>query len=112
MPSYAVILPAAGKSSRFQDPHYKKPFAILDGRAVWLHSVERFLSRDDVKQVIVCVAPDDRERIFRPFVSDKGAGTGLGLAISRELAEALGGDLTLRSAMGRGSRFELRLPSQ
>ena len=55
--------------------------------------------------------PDDRDRVFRPFVSVNGGGTGLGLAIC-ELAQALGGDLTLDSVMGRGSRFELRLPSR
>ena len=55
------------------------------------------------------IPPDDRDRVFRPFVSENG--TGLGLAISRELAQALGGDLTLTSVVGRGSRFELRLPS-
>jgi signal transduction histidine kinase len=55
------------------------------------------------------IPPDDRDRVFRPFVSQNG--TGLGLAISRELAQALGGDLTLTSVVGRGSRFELRLPS-
>jgi signal transduction histidine kinase len=54
----------------------------------------------------------DRERVFRPFVSDNGSGTGLGLAISRELAQALGGDLRLDSALGRGSRFELSLPAR
>ena len=40
---FAVILPAAGRSSRFADKNYKKPFAPLGGRAVWLHSAERFL---------------------------------------------------------------------
>ena len=39
MPRFAVILPAAGKSSRFHDRE-KKPFANLDGRAVWLRSAE------------------------------------------------------------------------
>ena len=58
------------------------------------------------------IAPGDRDRVFRPFVSDTGGGSGLGLAISRELAQALGGDLTLDSVVGRGSRFELRLPSR
>jgi len=58
------------------------------------------------------IPPGDRDRVFRPFVSENGGGTGLGLAISRELAQALGGDLTLDSVMGRGSRFELRLPSR
>jgi signal transduction histidine kinase len=54
----------------------------------------------------------DRERVFRPFVSENGEGTGLGLAISLELAHALGGDLQLDSALGHGSRFELRLPAR
>ena len=59
------------------------------------------------------IAPEDRERIFRPFFSaDESQGTGLGLAIARELAHALGGELELRSAVGRGSLFELRLPAR
>lgn len=69
MPRFAVILPAAGKSSRYRDPHYKKPFAPLANRPVWLHSAERFVNRDDVKQVIVIVSPEDRE----PFHSKFGA---------------------------------------
>ena len=65
--TFAVILPAAGKSSRFHDKHYKKPFAILSQRAVWLHAAEKFLNRDDVKQVLVVVAPDDREDFLSKF---------------------------------------------
>jgi 2-C-methyl-D-erythritol 4-phosphate cytidylyltransferase len=67
MAKFAVILPAAGRSSRFRDPHYKKPFAVLAGRAVWLHSAERFLNRSDVKQVIVVIAAEDREEFSRKF---------------------------------------------
>ena len=48
MPRFAVILPAAGKSSRFRDRD-KKPFSNLDGRAVWLRSAELFVSRDLVR---------------------------------------------------------------
>ena len=61
MAKFAVILAAAGRSSRFRDKHYKKPFAPLGGRAVWLHSAERFLGRDDVSQVILVISPEDRE---------------------------------------------------
>lgn len=67
MATYAVILAAAGRSSRFRDQHYKKPFAPLSGRAVWLHSAEKFLARDDVKQVVVVVASEDRAEFNRKF---------------------------------------------
>ena len=70
MAKFAVILPAAGKSSRFKDKHYKKPFALLGGRAVWLHSAERFLNRDDVVQTILVIAADDREYFDFKFSSN------------------------------------------
>ena len=56
------------------------------------------------------VAPDDRSRIFEPFVSDDMNGTGLGLPIARELALALGGRIELESRLGSGSCFRLVLP--
>jgi len=67
MPTFGVILAAAGQSSRFQDAHYKKPFAPLAGRPVWMHSAEKFLERDDVKQVVIVVSPDDREAFLEKF---------------------------------------------
>ena len=57
------------------------------------------------------IGPEERERIFRPFWSRAGEGTGLGLPIALELAHALGGELMLESQLGKGSRFELRLPA-
>jgi two-component system OmpR family sensor kinase len=54
---------------------------------------------------------EERERIFRPFWSRDGRGTGLGLAIANELAQALGGRIDLETEVGRGSTFELVLPS-
>jgi 2-C-methyl-D-erythritol 4-phosphate cytidylyltransferase len=67
MSTFAVILLAAGRSTRFRDPNYKKPFAPLGGRAVWLHSAERFLNRKDVKQVIVVIDAADHEDFGRMF---------------------------------------------
>ena len=49
--------------------------------------------------------------IFKPFVSSKGArGTGLGLPVSRKVLREHGGDLTVQSQIGVGSKFTLRLP--
>jgi signal transduction histidine kinase len=56
------------------------------------------------------IAPQERERIFRPFWSGDGGGTGLGLTIASELALALGGRLEVESEPGHGSRFVLVLP--
>jgi len=67
MPRFGVILAAAGQSSRFEDANYKKPFAPLAGRPVWLHSAEKFTDRDDVKQVVVVVSPDDRQAFVEKF---------------------------------------------
>ncbi|MBN2217484.1 MAG: 2-C-methyl-D-erythritol 4-phosphate cytidylyltransferase [Pirellulales bacterium] len=65
-----MILPAAGSSSRFKDPHYKKPFAPLANRAVWIHSAERFLNRGDVVQVILVIAKADRDDFNFKFASN------------------------------------------
>jgi signal transduction histidine kinase len=62
--------------------------------------------------------PSDRlASVFEPFVQvdrDQQAasreGVGLGLAIARELARAMGGDLTAESEVGKGSTFRLELP--
>lgn len=67
MSTFAVILLAAGRSTRFRDPNYKKPFAPLGGRAVWLHSAERFLNRKDVKQLLVVIDAEDHEDFSRKF---------------------------------------------
>jgi 2-C-methyl-D-erythritol 4-phosphate cytidylyltransferase len=66
MARFAVILPAAGRSSRFRDKE-KKPLALLDGRAVWLRSAELFVTRDDVCQCLIVVAMEDQEVFRRRF---------------------------------------------
>ena len=58
------------------------------------------------------ISPEHLARVFEPFFTtkDKGRGTGLGLAISRSIIAELGGELTVKSELGAGSRFVVRLP--
>jgi len=58
----AAIICAAGASSRFGGKR-KKAFVDVTGRAVFLRSVELFSNRDDVKQVLLGIAPEDEELV-------------------------------------------------
>jgi 2-C-methyl-D-erythritol 4-phosphate cytidylyltransferase len=57
-----VIICAAGASKRFGGKR-KKPFVDVEGRAVFLRSVEIFSSREDVKQILLAIAPEDEELV-------------------------------------------------
>ena len=56
--------------------------------------------------------PPDRAKLFEPYVTSKPRGSGLGLAICRQLAEAHGYALQVRSRVGAGTRFALHIPSR
>jgi len=58
------------------------------------------------------IAPADLARVFDPFFTTKpvGKGTGLGLAISYEIVQRHGGEIEVRSELGRGTVFSVWLP--
>ena len=71
MTKFAVIIPAAGRGERFGGSE-KKTFAKLDGRPVFLRSVELFIHRDDVCQTILAVAPEDVGTMKSQFGANLG----------------------------------------
>ena len=69
MTKFAVILAAAGRSERFGSQHNKKVFTLLGNRPLWMYAAEAFSKRDDVGQIILVIAPEDREIFADKFAA-------------------------------------------
>jgi CheY-like chemotaxis protein/HPt (histidine-containing phosphotransfer) domain-containing protein/anti-sigma regulatory factor (Ser/Thr protein kinase) len=73
--------------------------------------------RFDMKDTGIGIPKDRQEAIFESFTQADGSttrkfgGTGLGLTITKQLAELLGGELTVTSELGKGSVFSLTIPA-
>jgi PAS domain S-box-containing protein len=81
---------------------------------VWIHT------RNEDSTVLIEVAdsgpgilPEDRERIFEPFVTTKGVGegTGLGLFVCRNIVRDFSGKVTVGDRPGGGALFRVELPA-
>ena len=75
------------------------------------------VGRLEGEQVVLTVADsgvgmDQRtlEQLFTPFFTTKSDGTGLGLVSCRRIVEGLGGQISVHSVPGEGTRFDVRLP--
>jgi signal transduction histidine kinase/CheY-like chemotaxis protein len=71
----------------------------------------------DVRDTGIGLTPDQLDGLFQEFAqatvstAREYGGTGLGLALSRQLCRMMGGDITVTSEVGVGTRFTVRLPS-
>lgn len=90
------------------------------GGRVWVEcDSEAERVRIHVRDTGIGIPAEQLERIFEAFVQldqqpedPSSRGVGLGLAISRDLARAMGGELTATSAPGQGSVFTIELPAE
>ncbi|HNF14577.1 MAG TPA: ATP-binding protein, partial [Leptospiraceae bacterium] len=86
---------------------------------------EKIMERNNTVHILFSVEDtgigiphEKQERLFKPFTqadsstTRKFGGTGLGLAISRKLTELLGGNISLKSTPGKGSRFSFSITAE
>jgi signal transduction histidine kinase len=91
-------------------------FTQRDGLVTLACRLESHAVHFDVMDTGPGIAADRLSGIFEPYVQLNGTtvdhygGSGLGLAISRDFARGMQGELTVRSVIGAGSVFSLRLP--
>jgi signal transduction histidine kinase len=64
----------------------------------------------DIEDTGPGIWPEILKDIFNPFFTTKGSGTGLGLSIADRIAESHGGDILVKSKVGQGSVFTVKLP--
>ena len=90
-------------------------FTAAEGSIRLTCDVDVSWARVHVHDTGIGIPPDRLESVFDPFVQvDRTLnrphdGVGLGLSISRDLAQGMGGTLSVRSVVGEGSTFTLRL---
>ncbi|MBJ6981151.1 response regulator [Luteimonas sp. MC1572] len=72
----------------------------------------------EVEDTGIGMSPEQQRGLFQPFsqadvsTTRKYGGTGLGLVLTRRFAEMLGGEVGMRSALGAGTTFTIRLPAE
>ena len=126
-----ILCRAAGTPSLMVDPHRLRQIAFnFMGNAIKF-TKKGFIEirtsfkpdadgkagvfRLEVEDTGCGIGEADLKKLARPFVqvgavSTQRAGTGLGLHISRMLARAMGGDMEIKSALGKGSTFSIVVP--
>jgi signal transduction histidine kinase len=116
-PDLPVVVQDAGKLRQILSNLVSNAvkFTPEGGRVIVSAAVDAGFLTLTVQDTGVGIAPEEQETIFDKFrqaehaLTREQGGTGLGLSIVRELAKLLGGDVSLKSELGRGSTFTVKV---
>ncbi len=114
VPSVAVLI--AGQRDRLKQAILNVAINALDAMSEGGALELRLDARPDEAEVLIAdtgpgIPEEVRSRIFDVHFTTKTTGTGIGLYLARTIVEAHGGEISVDSEPGQGSRFRLRLPS-
>jgi len=90
-------------------------YAVEDNGQIDISAIQK---NDQLVEITIAdngvgISKKNLEHIFEPFYTTKGKyGTGLGLSITYGIVEKLGGNISVKSKLGEGTRFTLHLPTK
>lgn len=108
-----ILINLAGNAVKFTE----KGYVLVKASVLKKENKKNFLQLD-VADTGIGIAADYVDRIFESFtqagtdVARKFGGTGLGLTISRQLVSLMGGEISVKSELGKGTTFTVLLPLQ
>ena len=108
---YQCLANLLGNAIKFTESGHVHLFVSLEG------GEDNAIVCFEVEDTGIGIAEDKLESIFESFsqadssTSRKYGGTGLGLAITKQLVKLLGGELVVKSELGKGSNFTIRIPA-